>query len=410
MFENMLKSKSELKIISLYILLFTALLFLVNKFFMPGILASANFLNWDAEHYSWIKDNGYEGFRVAFFPLFPLVWKLLNVSPPLISIVNALIFFISFYILVKQFKPSVPELILLLSIPGCMFFYLPYTESIFFASSTLILAGLKQQKIGYTLGGLFLCTLARPAFTIFIPALIIVECFSHGTMKQIIQRIGLYLLVCVAGIVVVGLVQYNDTGEWFKFFAAQKMWGNELQIPKLPFTSWAGGLIVRLDGTAMLVGLVSGIMLLFFMIRKKTSAVKILPPELIFSLAYLSGITLSVILFRGGSLFSLNRFVLASAFIFVAADYYLKQDFKFSFKQIMICLLILMIYWLSFGSYVHILTLLKFLLISIYLTLFICIKSENKMIGKYSLLLFAAINFTFQGVFFFRFLNGEWVG
>ena len=67
----MLKSKSELKIISLYILLFSVLLFLVNKFFMPGILASANFLNWDAEHYSWIKDNGYEGFRVAFFPLFP---------------------------------------------------------------------------------------------------------------------------------------------------------------------------------------------------------------------------------------------------------------------------------------------------------------------------------------------------
>ena len=406
----MLKSKSELKIISLYILLFSALLFLVNKFFMPGILASANFLNWDAEHYSWIKDNGYEGFRVAFFPLFPFFWKLLNVSPPLISIINASIFFISFYILAKQFKPSVPELILLLSIPGCMFFYLPYTESIFFACSTLILVGVKQQKLGYILTGLFFCTLARPAFTVFIPALIIVECFSNGSMKQILQRTGIYLLVCGAGIVVVGFVQFNDTGEWFKFFAAQKMWGNELQLPKLPFTSWAGGLIVRLDGTAMLVGLISGILLLFFMIRKKASVIKFFPPELIFSLAYLSGITLSVILFRGGSLFSLNRFVLASAFIFVAVDYYLKQDFKFSVKQILICLLILMIYWLSFGSYVHILALLKFALISIYLMLFICIKSDNKWASNYSLLLFSAINFTFQGIFFFRFLNGEWVG
>ncbi len=236
----MLKSKSELKIISLYILLFSVLLFLVNKFFMPGILASANFLNWDAEHYSWIKDNGYEGFRVAFFPLFPFFWKLLNVSPPLISIINASIFFISFYILAKQFKPSVPELILLLSIPGCMFFYLPYTESIFFACSTLILVGVKQQKLGYILTGLFFCTLARPAFTVFIPALIIVECFSNGSMKQILQRTGIYLLVCGAGIVVVGFVQFNDTGEWFKFFAAQKMWGNELQLPKLAFTSWAG--------------------------------------------------------------------------------------------------------------------------------------------------------------------------
>jgi hypothetical protein len=406
----MLRSKSEIKIISLYILLFSALLFLINKFFMPGILASANFLNWDAEHYSWIKDNGYEGFRVAFFPLFPLFWKLLNVSPPLISIVNALIFFISLYVLAKQFKPSVPELILLLSIPGCMFFYLPYTESIFFASSTLILAGLKQQKTGYTLTGLFLCTLARPAFTVFIPALIIVECLSMGNIKQILQRIGMYLVACGAGIGIVALVQHNDTGEWFKFFAAQKMWGNELQLPKLPFTSWAGGLIVRLDGTAMLIGLSSGILLLLYMIRKNTSALKSFPPELIFSLAYLSGITLSVILFRGGSLFSLNRFVLASAFIFVAVDYYLKQDFNFNVKQILICLSVLMIYWLSFGSYVHILTLLKFLLISIYLTLFICIKSENKLVGKYSLLLFAAINFTFQGIFFFRFLNGEWIG
>ena len=160
-----------------------------------------------------------------------------------------------------------------------MFFYLPYTESIFFACSTLILVGVKQQKLGYILTGLFFCTLARPAFTVFIPALIIVECFSNGSMKQILQRTGIYLLVCGAGIVVVGLVQFNDTGEWFKFFAAQKMWGNELQLPKLPFTSWAGGLIVRLDGTAMLVGLISGILLLFFMIRKKASVIKFFPPE-----------------------------------------------------------------------------------------------------------------------------------
>ena len=406
----MFKTNKDLKIIGLYVLLFSSVILFVNQFVMPNILSSKNFLNWDAEHYNWIKINGYKGFRVAFFPLFPLIWKISNLSEHGISILNALIFFSAFYILVKHLKPNTSELFLLLSIPGFMFFYLPYTESIFFASSTIILLGLKKNKIALTMTGLFLCTLARPAFTIFIPAILLVEMLQKKTLLNKLSNISTYLVTIGLAILTVGIIQFIDTGEWFKFFAAQKIWGNELQIPNLPFTSWAGGLIVRLDGIAMLIGLASGIVLLHYILKRKTIASVGLSSELIFSLAYLSGITLSVILFRGGSLFSLNRFVMASPFIIIAIDYFLKKKFTLNTKQILLCLLFFMLYWLSFGSYVHILAFLKFFLISLYLTLIVCTKAQLKWLSKYSIMLLIALNFTFQLIFYFRFLNGEWVG
>lgn len=75
-----MKKYTEIKLISLYAILFITIIISLRFLFFRELLNIDNFLNWDAEHYNWIKDNGYEGFRIAFFPLFPLLWKLLHVD------------------------------------------------------------------------------------------------------------------------------------------------------------------------------------------------------------------------------------------------------------------------------------------------------------------------------------------
>ena len=405
-----MRKNIELKTIGIYILLFALTIFTIQQIWIKDLLNSINFLYWDAEHYNFIRENGYQGYRVAFFPLFPLIWRFFSVGTYGIVLINVIIYLSSFYILVKTLKiRSVSEIAIYLSIPSFIFFYLPYSESIFFLCSILILIGLKSNKDNFVYVGLFFAILSRPAFSVFIPALIIAEILNKNKDK-IYLRIGIYLIITIIGVMIVAIIQYMDTGEWFKFFSAQKGWGNKLQIPKIPLTSWAGGFIVRTDGFAFLIGLLAGGYLTALIFNFNRLREKMISKEVIFSLAYLGGITLSVLLFRGGSLFSLNRFVFATPFIIVVINYWINQEFRFKNKQLYLIFGLVFLLWMLFGSYVHIQAIIKFTLLSLYVLLLFAIKSDNHLIKKYSFLLLIITNFTFQIIFYLRFLSGGWIG
>ena len=396
--------------ILIYMLLFILTLVGIQQIWSSDLFDKINFLNWDANHYNFIKEKGYQDFRLAFFPLFPIIWRFLDVGVYAIILINSLIFFTSFYILIKHLEiKGVKEILMYLSIPSFIFFYLPYSESIFFLSSIIIILGLKKNKNYLTYFGLFLSILSRPAFTVFIPALIITQLLNRNKEK-ISLSIGFYLLVSILGIISVGIIQFYDSGEWFKFFSEQKNWGNHLQIPKLPLTSWAGGFIVRTDGFAFLIGVLSVSFLTALILKLKWVKDTVLPNEVIFSLAYLGGITIAVLLFRGGSLFSLNRFVFATPFIIVVLNYWIKQQFNLKIKKLLLIFGLIFIFWFLFGSYVHIQQIIKFGLLSLYATLIFALKSDKEIIRKYSLILLIIINFSFQIIFYIRFLNGDWVG
>ena len=394
----------------IYMLLFILTLVGIQQIWSSDLFDKINFLNWDANHYNFIKEKGYKDFRLAFFPLFPIIWRFLDVGVYTIILINSLIFFISFYLLLKNLEiKKVKEILMYLSIPSFVFFYLPYSESIFFLCSLIIILGLKNNKNYLVYIGLFLSILCRPAFTVFIPALIIMQLLNRNKEK-ISLTIGFYLLVSILGIISVGIIQFYDSGEWFKFFSEQKNWGNHLQIPKLPLTSWAGGFIVRTDGFAFLIGVLSGSFLTALILKLKWVKDAVLPKEVIFSLAYLGGITIAVLLFRGGSLFSLNRFVFATPFIIVVLNYWIKQQFNLKIKKLLLIFGLIFIFWFLFGSYVHIQQILKFGLLSVYATLIFALKSDKETIRKHSLILLIIINFSFQIIFYIRFLNGNWVG
>lgn len=373
------------------------------------LFSESSFLNWDAEHYHWIRNKGYEGFRVAFFPLFPFIWKLIPVGAIGVSVLNGCVFLVSFYFLIRQLGSSWKEVIVYLSIPGCIFFFLPYSEALFFFCSTFILIGLRKNKMKWVYIGLLFATISRPAFTIFIPALLLVEMLS-GDRKGSLQRIGMYLLSTALGIILVGLFQFMDTGEWFTFFSVQSGWGNALRLPEFPLTSWAGGFIVRLDGAAFLIGGIAGLVLLANLLKVgKVGKVK-LPRELVFSLAYLGGITLSVLLFRGGSLFSLNRFIFATPFILIALHFWLNSTVEIRMKQLWMAFVVIFLFWFFFASYVHIQVLAKFLFLSFYLWLILLVKSDKKWLREPAFFVLILLNIVFQVILFYRFMNNEWVG
>jgi hypothetical protein len=404
-----MKKYAEIKIIGLYAVLFMIIIVGLKHFLFKELLNGNNFLNWDAEHYHWIKENGYEGFRIAFFPLFPLIWRVLHVDVFGIVLVNGIIFLVSFFLLVRDLKLSVVEILTYISVPSFIFFFLPYTESIFFLSSAVLLIGLKYDKVPLVCLGLFVATLSRPAFTIFIPALIISELLG-GNKNKLLIRLGIYLAVTLVGMFLVATIQYLDTGEWFKFFGVQKGWGNELQFPRLPLTSWAGGLIVRLDGVALLIGVIAGGFLAALLLRLRSIREINISKEVIFSLAYLGGITLSVLIFRGGSLFSLNRFVFATPFIIVAFNFWFRQKFNFKPKQLLFIFGLIFLFWLLLGSYTHIQTLARFLLLTFYVSLIFIMKSDKIPVKNLATVLLILLNITFQIIFYIRFLNGGWVG
>jgi hypothetical protein len=229
------------------------------------------------------------------------------------------------------------------------------------------------------------------------------------SLKERIKHCLSAIVVVSLGILCVLTVQYFYNHSAENYFSIQKGWGNFLQLPHLPLTSWAGGFIVRLDGVAFLFAVLTGLLLLVSIQRMKKQKYTLLP-EFVFSALYIVGIGLLVLLFRGGSLFSLNRFVFATPFVLIVLYYWLENKINLTSKQILLIGIGILLFWLLFGSYVHIQVLLKFLLLTLYMVLLFIIKHHNQSIQRYWLIGLIAINGVFQLLLFVRFLTNSWVG
>ena len=394
-------------VLSFYLLLFFIFYFSV-ALHNPGLLSERSFLNWDSQHYFSIVQNGYQPYSTAFFPLFPLSWKLLGFSPIAISIVNGLVFIFSFSILATAMSFTRKELLLCSSVPCLMFMFLPYTEAFFFACTTLLLAGYYRNNLILVALGFFLCGLCRPVSYFFLPAMIITEIFLQSDRRIFYKRVIIFSSCIAVSLFVTLYIQYVYTGEWFDFFKSQEKWDNHFRIPSFPLTSWAGGKIVSLDASALLAGMLAALASLFLLRNKIVMKRKeSISPSVLFSLIYLAEVAVFVLFFRGGSLFSLNRFVYATAFFSVALVWFLRSV-QFSMKWWSIFLVASNVFWLLFASYVHIQVVLYFFALSVFLSLFYLSAIKGR-IGTLFLAILLLLSASLQVYFFYRFLSYEWV-
>ena len=375
----------------------------------PNLLQAKNFLRLDAILYFEIAQEGYEGFKMAFFPLFPKVWGWCNLSVVGIITLNGIVYLATLLWLAKSFKISGITLLFWLATPSAIFYFLPYSESFFFFGSVALLIGIKKNNVLMICISLLICSLARPAYTVFIPAIFFLEIIRNQGIKETFYRILLFIVPILTGTFLVAVIQYLDTGEWFKFFEAQSLWGNKLQWPQFPLRSWGEEIIARLDGLALIVGGISAYLVVKEFYRKINKKDRKLSDVVLFSCLYVAGISMAVLLFRGGSLFSLNRFVFATPFFLVLVRHYLKEDMVLKLKHYVYFFLAIFIFWLLFASYVHITFLLKFLLLTIFCLIVLLMKDNNEQVKKLSFSFVLLTMFIFQIYLLIRYLDGKWV-
>jgi len=97
---------------------------------------NSSIASYDAGWYKDIAVNGYSikesnQSNVAFFPLFPMLWRLSNTSNIGISLINLSIFLFSIFLIWRSYQLKVIELLLCLSIPSLFFCWVPFSEALF---------------------------------------------------------------------------------------------------------------------------------------------------------------------------------------------------------------------------------------------------------------------------------------
>lgn len=371
-------------------------------------LSEYHFLSWDAMHLHFIVQNGYDFARSAFFPLFPFLWKLSSLSPGSVSLLNGFIFLFSFSMLANQMKLKYTELLSFLAIPSFIFMFLPYSESLLFLFAVIFYYSLKNDRIGLACMALFLMSLTKPTASIFIPAIIVAEFLGQSNFQMISRRIVLLSLTIVVGNLLVFCFQYYSLGVWFTFFDAQAGWGNGLKWPLFPLTTWNHPHVIWIDSIALWISMIAGILLIYFIYQRHING-RTFSRVLSYSLLYLVGTGLFVLLFRGGHLFSLNRFVFATPFLLMATVE-LKKHFKFEKSTKVIATLIIsfvIFSMLLFGSYLHIRLLISYVLLSILVGLWFGLQFfKLKKAITWSVIMMLII---FQLFYLVAILHGEWL-
>ncbi|QQT55319.1 hypothetical protein I6I98_08715 [Sphingobacterium multivorum] len=217
-----------------------------------------NIINWDGKWYNSIVSEGYkytDGVcNLAFFPFFPLFWKGLGLSALNISLLNFIIFCLSFWLGLKSESFSFSSLIFALALPSAIFFMLPYSESLFFLFSIFIVIGIKNGNHKLQCTGFLLASLTRSVSIIFIPAIIIIYIFNR--MKNTKDTI-INIFSCLLGTAIAALIQFIDTGKWLYFLEVQKHWGRIWDLPSFPLTTFNPEKIMFLDSLSLSMGLLA---------------------------------------------------------------------------------------------------------------------------------------------------------
>ena len=210
-----------------------------------------NMLSWEAAHYDEIRQHLYSPEHTwhgdfAFYPLFPLLWRLLDLSPLGISLLNLVLYIIGLALVALIFGNNLPRWswILLLCTPMVVVFMIPYSEALFFLGIALGMLGLARNHYWLYFIGFFLASTTRAAGNLMIVAWIIVDILdtlnARSSVKKLLRDLICHLAPVIIGALVVMLFQHLRGAEhWFEYVLAQKEWGKELSWPTWPFTDWS---------------------------------------------------------------------------------------------------------------------------------------------------------------------------
>ena len=208
-------------------------------------------LSWDAEHYDEIRrwmynpEHSWSG-NFAFFPLFPLLWRMTGFPPKGICALNWLIFCLGAALLMIPLQKRLEPWMLLLvgCIPMMVVFMIPYSESLFFLCVAAGILGHFKKSYWLYFIGFMGAAMTRSAGSILVVAWIITDIIaflsSGRSWKELLRNMAMHIAPIIAGVLAVMLFQHFRGAEhWFEFALAQKGWGKSLSLPSWPLTDWS---------------------------------------------------------------------------------------------------------------------------------------------------------------------------
>lgn len=383
-----------------------------------------NYLNWDVAFYKDIKEIGYvyagsKASNMAFFPLFPYVWKLIQSSALQIGVFNFVLFACSLALLIGKEKFETRYLLALISIPCFIFFYLPYSESLFFFFGTLIIKGYKDDKFSFLMIGILGCCLTRAVSTVFIPMIIITEIMHWKNSKDTVafpyKRLLLCCLTALLAILIVVCIQGVQTGKWFYYLEAAKNFNRGLILPSLPFTTIAPEKILGIDGIAWVTGLVAVYFCLkwtlisFKCFLLKQDCPLVFDRGVYFSMLFVSAVFMIDTFFTNyidgrTNLWSINRHLLCTPFAVYFINWFVKDDKKEKFDLYSLIII--------FISGIFITGIYQYQLHTYFYVLFVLSMFLSNFFAKATMLLYPLyiFNLILVVVFYHDFLSFKWVG
>lgn len=211
----------------------------------------SNMLSWDAIHYYEISQYLYSPDKMwsgnfAFFPLFPLIWRLSYLGPIGIAALNYLLYLAGLVLVVLLFCKNIPrwKFLLLLCAPMTVIYMIPYSEALFFITIALGLYGMVRRRYWLFFVGFFLACATRAAGNILAVAFVITDVLvglrNRDSFSKTLLNALRHLAPIVAAVLAVVLFQHLRGAEhWFEYVLAQQQWGKELSWPSWPFTDWS---------------------------------------------------------------------------------------------------------------------------------------------------------------------------
>ncbi|MFI5150503.1 MAG: hypothetical protein ACHQRM_12270 [Bacteroidia bacterium] len=196
--------------------------------------------HWDAALYDRIRAEGYvpgsvgAKEKLAFYPLFPWLWKITKAGPRGVLLMNYLLFTGGLLLLMSALLPSGKQSSFLFTIamllPPAVNFYLPYAEALFLFTFSLGVWGIMKGKYWIFAIGVFLACMARPSALIFMLSLLAADgvyLLIHRNIRHFVREFLLKILPCLAGFAVVTIVQYSYSGSWDAYFDSLELWPSE---------------------------------------------------------------------------------------------------------------------------------------------------------------------------------------
>ncbi|MCB0696740.1 MAG: hypothetical protein KDC07_05215 [Chitinophagaceae bacterium] len=324
-------------------------------------------MRWDALSYHSVAELGYihtegEGTNTAFWPLFPIIWRITGLGAMSISLLNIIFFSIGFAAFNTVYKIDAPTRLLWLTIPLFYLAWIPGADALFIMFTSLVLAGIHNRNHWLVRLAMLGVALTKPAVLILLPALLLMELLTSGK-KHIFSALKVFLadhlIPALLGLLLFTVYQYRSVGIWFDFIRQRKLYGYYFRWPTFPLNSRFGPGELWLDAAALFLCFIALVWIVRIVVagfRKHAVAADRL---FILSCCYLVGAMLFILFFNPTwevnttNVTGAYQLALATPFFWVLL-YRFTYTGNYKVSDYFKVLLLTNIFWLLFEHYQHI--------------------------------------------------------